>query len=285
VPNLFERVAGAWNALVGRAPASPPASAAPPAPDPGIPSLNIPHVSGWSGGRIISTTNPEEVMRAIAEAQAEGPKLPHSEGLRVSLNVHDKNGWHQLFVNPAGPGRHRPEAGMTASELYQRLERNRVPGTREDQLRHEREHPEDAGRSDQLQGGGRQAPTPPALPVREPAPAPTPPLSQPAPAAEPAARPGLGERVRGFFGGLRDRVASLFGGGQEREAPAPEPGERGADVESDGASEDGREGEDFPDDFLEDWDEGYGAGEGSDEDETEGYDVYSVGGYQVVIYY
>lgn len=46
-------------------------------------------------------------------------------GKRVSVSVHDKNGWHNLFINtgrnPSG------SRGMSASELLDRFEKNGVP--------------------------------------------------------------------------------------------------------------------------------------------------------------
>jgi len=114
---MFKRIKAAWSAF-----RHPDVVEQPPAPveDPGIPDENIPHVTGFPGGRIISTQDPKEVRRVLEEAAA--------EGRRVSFNVRDKNGWHQFYQNKPSPGRHKPKPGITASELLKKFERDGIPG-------------------------------------------------------------------------------------------------------------------------------------------------------------
>jgi hypothetical protein len=60
-------------------------------------------------GAAYTTAAVADVMSRLQEAAALGK--------RVSLRVHDENGWHDLFLNPDGPGRHKAARGMTADYL------------------------------------------------------------------------------------------------------------------------------------------------------------------------
>ena len=63
------------------------------------------------GGNGAAYTSPSggEIMRRLGDAAALGQ--------RVSLRVHDANGWHDLFVNPDSPGRHKASRGISADYL------------------------------------------------------------------------------------------------------------------------------------------------------------------------
>lgn len=69
-------------------------------------SLGVPPVTGGKGWTIYGCRTPEELRARLEEAAAAGK--------RVSLKVHDKNGWHSLYNNP-GRGEFSVKAGMAVS--------------------------------------------------------------------------------------------------------------------------------------------------------------------------
>jgi hypothetical protein len=88
--------------------------------------LGIPDVTGGKGWTIYGCRTPEELRQRLDEAAAAGK--------RVSLKVHDKNGWHSLYTNP---GRGKVDksgmtvsggAGISASELKDRFDLVGIPG-------------------------------------------------------------------------------------------------------------------------------------------------------------
>jgi len=86
---------------------------APPLPDAlrGIPAI-MPLGPKGRDGAAYTTSGADEVLRRLGEAAALGQ--------RVSLRVHDENGWHDLFLNEkSGPGRHKPAKGIRADYLAQ----------------------------------------------------------------------------------------------------------------------------------------------------------------------
>ena len=61
-------------------------------------------------GAAYTTASADDVMQRLRDAA--------DLGQRVSLRVHDENGWHDLFLNDrAGPGRHKPARGINADYL------------------------------------------------------------------------------------------------------------------------------------------------------------------------
>ena len=79
-------------------------------------------VVGGRGWTMHTVRSPEEVRQLVDDA-AKADK-------RVSLNVHDKNGWHRLFLNT---GRDFPGGrGMSAGEMLDRFDKAGVPGDETD---------------------------------------------------------------------------------------------------------------------------------------------------------
>jgi hypothetical protein len=92
----------------------PPAPPAPQLPETlrGIPPV-MPLGPKGRDGAAYTTAASADIMSRLQEAA--------SLGKRVSLRVHDENGWHDLFINPDGPGRHKAARGMSADYLVNQI--------------------------------------------------------------------------------------------------------------------------------------------------------------------